>query len=70
MDKMKVGCVNKETIWNSNFINIAIINIFLSIAQFMVYTLILKYTYYLGANAAIIGVVTSMFTVTALGIRP
>lgn len=60
----------KETIWNKRFINIFIINFILSMGQYMMSTLIPKYTYSLGATATIVGIVSSMFAVTALIIRP
>ncbi len=66
----KKGVRNKETIWNKKFINIFVINFILSMGQYMMNALIPKYTYHLGATAAIVGVVSSMFAVTALLIRP
>jgi MFS family permease len=64
------GTQSKVTIWNKKFINIFIINFILSMGQYMMNTLIPKYAYYLGATAAVVGVVSSMFAVTALLIRP
>ncbi len=59
-----------NTIWNDKFISILIINFVMNMGQFMMNALIPKYAYSLGANAAVVGVVSSMFAVTALIIRP
>lgn len=61
---------NKQTIWNKKFINVFIINLVLSMAQFMMNVLIPKFAEHLGATAIVIGVVTSIFAISALGIRP
>lgn len=61
---------SRQTIWNPAFISIFVINIALNLAQFMMNTLIPKYAEHLGATAVIVGMVSSMFAVTALGIRP
>lgn len=61
---------DKESIWNSAFINIFVINIILNLIQFMTTALIPKFAAHLGATATIIGMVTSMFAITALGVRP
>lgn len=60
----------EQTIWNPAFISIFIINIALNMAQFMVNTLIPNYAQHMGATAVIVGMVSSLFAVTALGIRP
>ncbi|OBR65283.1 hypothetical protein A7K91_20080 [Paenibacillus oryzae] len=60
----------RQSIWSPMFISIFIINIALNMAQFMMNTLIPNYAEHLGATAVIIGVVSSLFAVTALGIRP
>ncbi|WP_141504692.1 MFS transporter [Paenibacillus luteus] len=61
---------DRQTIWNPTFTYIFIINVALNMAQFMMNTLIPNYAEHLGATAVIIGVVSSLFAVTALGIRP
>ncbi len=61
---------NKETIWNQRFINILIINLIMSIGQYMMNTLIPKYADSLGAAPNVVGVVSGMFAITALLIRP
>lgn len=61
---------NKETIWNKKFINIFFINFILSMGQFMMNTLIPKFADHLGATATVVGIVSGMFAVTALLIRP
>lgn len=61
---------NSETIWNQRFISIWIINFFIGLGQFMMNTLIPKFADHLGATATVVGIVSSMFAVTALLIRP
>ena len=60
----------QETIWSKAFINVFILNIAINFAQFMLNTLIPKYANSLGANATLVGMVSSMFAITALAIRP
>lgn len=60
----------RVTIWNSKFINIFIVNFMVSMGQYTMSTLIPKYTHHLGATAVVVGLVSSMFAVTALLIRP
>jgi MFS family permease len=59
-----------EKIWNTKFTRIFIIATMFNIGQFMMNTLVPKYADSLGASAAVVGVVSSMFAVTSLGIRP
>jgi len=59
-----------DRIWNSKFINVFIINFLVNMGQYTINTLIPKYAYYLGAEASVVGIVSSMFAVTALLIRP
>ncbi len=59
-----------KTIWNALFLNIFIINFCQSMGQQMMNTLIPKYADSLGASASVVGMVSSMFAVTALAIRP
>lgn len=61
---------NRQTIWNKAFINIFAINIVLSMGQFMMNALIPKYAQHMGATATIVGMVSGMFAVTALAVRP
>jgi MFS family permease len=61
---------SNEKIWNSKFTRIAIITTMFNISHFMMNTLVPKYTHSLGATAALVGVVSSMFAVMSLGIRP
>lgn len=58
------------TIWNAMFINVVIVNIAMNFGQFMMNTLIAKFADSLGAAATVVGMVTSMFTVTALAVKP
>ena len=52
------------------FVNIAIINIVMNFGQFMMNTLIPLFADYLGASSTLIGTITSLFTVTALAVKP
>ena len=65
-----VGNKQKVSIWNASFISIFVVNFALNMGQYMMNTLIPKYANYLGATASIVGVVSSMFAITALVIRP
>ena len=62
--------LKKDTIWTPTFISIFIANFATQMGQFMMNTLIPKYVNYLGATASVVGMVTSMFAVTALALRP
>jgi MFS family permease len=57
-------------IWTGAFINIFVVNVVLGMGQYMMNTLIPKYAFKLGGDAAIVGMVAGVFAVTALGIRP
>ncbi len=59
-----------QKIWNKKFINIFTMNVILSMGQFMMNTLLPKYVEHLGATATIVGMVSGIFAVTALGVRP
>ncbi len=61
---------NAGKIWTKDFVNIFILNFVMSMGQFMMSTLIPKYAYSLGAVATIVGMVTGVFAVTALALRP
>jgi MFS family permease len=61
---------NREKIWTRDFVTIFIVSFVMSMGQFMMNTLIPKYTYQLGGDATVVGMVTGIFAVTALGIRP
>ncbi|MBR3275269.1 MAG: MFS transporter [Eubacterium sp.] len=60
--------VNK--IWNPIFISVFVANIAISLGQNMMNTLVPKFADSLGATATVVGVVASMFTITALAVRP
>ena len=61
---------SEERIWNPKFTQIAIITTMFNLGHFMMNTLVPKFTDSLGATAALVGIVSSMFAVTSLGIRP
>ena len=58
------------TIWNPLFINVVLVNIAMNLGQFMMNTLISKFADYLGASSSVVGMVVSMFTITALLVKP
>lgn len=60
----------KETIWNPVFLSVFITNICVNMGQQMMNTLIPKFAYALGASATVVGMAASMFTITALAVRP
>jgi MFS family permease len=70
MDIAEIRDNSKEKIWSKAFLNIFIVNFVMSMGQFMMSTLIPKYVDQLGGEATVVGVVTGIFAVTALGIRP
>lgn len=65
-----ISKTKSSSIWTPTFISIFIVNFALNMGQFMMNTLIPKYADHLGATASIVGLVSSMFAVTALAIRP
>jgi MFS family permease len=61
---------NDEKIWNPRFTRVAIITTMFNMGHFMMNTLVPKYVDSLGATAVLVGIVSSMFAVTSLAIRP
>ncbi|MBR3275862.1 MAG: MFS transporter [Eubacterium sp.] len=61
---------NTDKIWNPIFISVFITNFCITMGQNMMNTLITKFAYSLGAAAGVVGMVASMFTITALAVRP
>lgn len=59
-----------ETIWTKAFIRIFILNVIMSMGQFIASTLLPKHVEQMGAPASVIGVVAGMFAITAIAIRP
>jgi MFS family permease len=59
-----------EKIWNPKFTQVAIITSVFNMGHFMMNTLVPKYADSLGATAALVGIVSSMFAVSSFGIRP
>jgi MFS family permease len=60
----------KEKIWTKSFATIFVVSFVMSMGQFMMNTLIPKFADALGSTATVVGMVTGIFAVTALGIRP
>lgn len=69
MDR-EITAIKEVKIWTSDFISIFILNFVMSMGQYMMNTLIPKYAYHLGAAASVVGIVTGIFAVTALVLRP
>lgn len=61
---------NPTTIWNPMFISIFIVNLAMNFGQYMMNTLIPKFADSLGATPEVVGIVASMFTITALAVKP
>lgn len=59
-----------ETIWTKAFIRIFLLNVIMSMGQFIASTLLPKHVEQMGAPASVIGVVAGMFAITAIAIRP
>lgn len=59
-----------KSIWTSGFIAIFIINFVVNMGQYMMNTLVPKYAASLGAVSTVVGVVSGMFAVTSLLVRP
>lgn len=55
---------------NRNFLGICLINFILNLGQFMMNTLLPKYADFMGASATIVGLITSVFSITGLLIKP
>lgn len=59
-----------ESIWSLAFVSLIFINLFQSMGQTMMNTILPLYARDLGASASVIGMVVGAFAITALGIRP
>lgn len=58
--------IKSEKVWTPLFIQLFIANGLMTIAQQMMNTVVSKYANYIGASAAFVGVVTSIYALTAL----
>lgn len=61
---------NETKMWNSAYINILIVNFCHQMGQQMMNTLVPKYADALGASAYVVGLVSSVFAISSLLIRP
>lgn len=61
---------SQTSIWNPTFLSVFLVNFSLQMGQYMMNTLIPKYAAHLGAAASVVGLVSSIFALTALAIRP
>lgn len=62
--------VDQDSIWTPVFLKLFIVNAILNFGQFMMSALVPKFAEHLGASAAVVGIVSGMFAVTALAVRP
>ncbi len=60
----------KVTIWTTPFVSVFFATFILHMSQYSMNTLVPRYVHYLGGSAVVVGIVTSVFAVTALAIRP
>ena len=60
----------ESKIWNTTFINILVVNFCHQMGQQMMNTLVPKYANALGANAYTVGLLSSVFAISSLLIRP
>jgi MFS family permease len=67
---MAMDASKTEKIWNPRFTQVTIITAMFNMGHFMMNTLVPKYVDSLGATAALVGVVSSVFAVSSLAIRP
>lgn len=65
MDRKQPG-----KIWNPRFTRVVIITTMFNLGHFMMNTLVPKYIDNLGAAAALVGIVSSVFAISSLAIRP
>lgn len=70
LEQKTVEYTHTGKIWNPMFINVFIVNFAMIFGQFMMGTLIPKFADSLGATSTMVGFVTSLFTVTALAVKP
>ncbi len=54
------------TIWNQTFFSIFIANMLMNLGLQMMNTLVSKYAHYLGAGATVVGIIASLYSLTAL----
>lgn len=57
-------------IWTRRFVVLLLINVIVSFAQFMTLALVPKLAHEIGATAVVVGIVTGVFAITSLAVRP
>lgn len=67
---MSTGAGSRSRIWSTRFSVLFGINFVITFAQFMTVALLPKTAESLGASAVIVGVVTGVFAVTSIAVRP
>ena len=60
---------SNSRVWNKTFTSIFLTNIAMYLGQWIVNTLVSKYADYMGASAAVVGIVSSLFALTALVLK-
>ncbi|CQR72196.1 hypothetical protein SOV_10370 [Sporomusa ovata DSM 2662] len=61
---------DNEKLWNRDYINLLIINIFNALGFFLVSPILANYALSLGASLSVAGIIMGLFAITALFIGP
>lgn len=61
---------NKEKLWNRNYINVLIVNIFIYLSFFLITPILSGYAIELGASLAFAGIIVGIFSITILVLGP
>lgn len=65
-----VKATNKAALWNSNYLNMLIVNLIINIASIILITVLPLYTMTIGGNNFIAGLLTTLLTISACLCRP
>ena len=69
-DKLLLQRHSKETLWNKDYINLLIVNVFLYLSFFLVSPILSVYAIQLGASLAFAGMIVGIFAITVLVLGP
>lgn len=71
MDETKVTVgQSKEKLWNRNYINLVVVNVFIYLSFFLVTPILSSYAIQLGATLALAGFIVGIFAITTLVLGP
>lgn len=70
LNNLEIGAKDNVSIWNAEFTSLFLVNFLMSMGQFMMNALVPKFAYSMGATAAVVGMVSGIFAITALAVRP